>query len=854
MLLVLEFDSGITKESVSIKLDLVANGGSVFRFFITLFTSAALAVFSSAVCNAEQTELAASENEPVTSSLGHAKAHWLKAPKDPSCEFIRYSPDRAFVANLSGGRLELTELGSETNLWRCPPPGQGSRIWGYSWSPDSKTIAVSNETGVFYIEALTGKCAGVYKGFTGRTYSPAYSPDGKYCAAAGSMAGDNSTRDANTVRVWDVRTGSKVLEVSGQSAGCVRWSNDGKFVAFNGPDRRIQIWNVLEKRMNIAIPFPERAISTFEWSPDDRYLAGCDLGRAVVTIFDSATGNVLTSHKFKKADDFEWTKNSQAILTFSHSDNYRWNLQFKSGRIKESRSEKKTLGQKGYIPKNIDECLLQLNCEMPRADIGKLRACKESDLFQKYDALSMWIEDNWFSSSESELAKFFAAKGYLRRSSKPYAIILSYHRKLNGLSFELPVRQPRAETQEDRELAKVREEQYRCELEAKQKKIEAVYQNIAKSMLGVKLDRPAHLQSIAIPPVVGENLCVRYAAPFEGKILLTTKYCLPNDDFYNPAYLFDLTSNKIHPLSTSEFGRIDGAVVFDSKLYMIGSRHGKQQIVEYSHGRHKLLALPPGEGWLTLGTSSSGLLAVRKNSICQLQGDTWKTIVSTKFDIPKCGLPAQMIGPRIYFRDEGIGESWKRLCWLDLNELDHLIYFEENCGLRDPEGPTYDMVYSFVQGLRGDLWISSGSFSHTLFRWNKEDGYRIATLSDRIAFEAKKLPYVKETDGISERDVAITCVLPDTSGDVFCFGPSGMYRLHEHELSQLVKFTNAVQENWHGKILFHNNWVPTHIVKCGENDYFLGTHWGGTARLQLDQHGAFKFILLDGKLGSTIRL
>jgi hypothetical protein len=135
--------------------------------------------------------------------------------------------------------------------------------------------------------------------------------------------------------------------------------------------------------------------------------------------------------------------------------------------------------------------------------------------------------------------------------------------------------------------------------------------------------------------------------------------------------------------------------------------------------------------------------------------------------------------------------------------------------------------------------------------WSKDDGYKIVTMNGQITFDGKNLLGHDTWHGIPKGDVAITCVFPQKSGILIAFGPTGMYSIEGLWLAPILQFTRGIQDT---PTVSHITWEPTHIVKVGEDDYFVGTHWGGTMRLRRDAQRHFNLQLLDAKIGKPIQI
>jgi hypothetical protein len=818
---------------------------------IKAFQFLAIMLSLSAGCFLSRVESAAAESEKTTGDVFRAvtfypknsPADWLKDPKPSPYVQIDYSPDGNYATQTGNLRLELASVHTKSLLWSFPPTG--NQVWGMSWANDSKRMVVSDEKGVFILDADSGRLLSVYQGLTGRVFSPQWSPDGKYIAAIGPKAKGKEAQERNALEIWDANSQKTVFQFTEFPGTVVRWSPDSTRIAFNGRDHTVQIWNIIDKKRLAKISVPERGLPPLAWSPDGKYIAVGDSMTAEVTIYDAADGAAVTVHKFKALESISWSRDGKSILSLSGEPPSTWNLSFESGKIKKVPIKVKVLGELGYIPKNLDECYAQLNAQLKPADIKKLKEGSESDLAQYHMGLGMYMRNTWGLWGGSELAQSLRKMGIRHPDDMSGVILTSYWRKLNGRPVDL-----------DGQIAESERywRQAQIEQEKSQQKAKTSSLEVTKRMLGLQFVQPEALPTLEIPPLVGAELRTRYADNFDGHIIITAKKFGKGDEITTPPYVVDLAKAVVLPMEIAELDTIEDAVVCKTALYVNGVRHGQQAIVEFKSGKHKVMTAPTGEGWLRLGIGKSQLLAVRQHSVFVLQEDAWKKLVSTPFALPKCTVPVEMTDQRIYFRDEGRYEDDKRLSWIDLSAPETLHYFDEDCGLVGPEGPRWEFVNSYTPEANGKLWICAGMFSQSLLEWSKDEGYKIAVINNRLTFDGKHLLGTSNNmEGYADQDIAITCVLNDGNNRLLCFGPTGLYRLDGNKLTQMLRFTNGVQANKIDGSVCHTTWIPTHIIKCGGDDYFIGSHWGGTLRLKRNAAGAFGFELLDRKLGAPTR-
>jgi hypothetical protein len=756
----------------------------------------------------------------------------------------RKSPDGSYVAAIANHKLELRSARDGRVLWTYPQDNFHT-IWGVSWSPDGKRLAVSDAGVVRVLDAATGREQYIFGGIKGDVFAPDWSKDGKYLVAIGTKAGSNSEHVPCSVIAWDALSQKELIEIAGHPGSTVLWAPDSKRFAFNSDDQNVQIWDALSRKRLATIQIDGGGRPPFNWSPDGRYVVVADWNVGEGVVYDSQTGRPVAHHPFKgDIQELNWSKDGKTIVcTPMYGPSQVWQLNYQSnGRLKAQVIKDRVLGSAGYVPKKLNECFAQLNAELDPKVIKKIKEGSENDLSQYHFGLGMWIRNKWGLWGRTPLAQSLAAMGAQHPDDMSGIIIHAYWRHLNGLPLEV-----------DKQLAKYNAfwaEQIAAATKEKDRSANAA-SKIQGMMLGVKLTSKPEA-ALEIPSLAGEQLRVRYAAPYKNAVLITTKQYLPPDSFRTPAFMVDLEHSAINPLKVPELDSIENLILLGDKLYLHGIHGSSQRLIEIAGSNRKDLPLPLGDGWIRLGFAKDQLLAVRAHAIFAWRDDKWQKIFASENELPRTALPPQLIGGRVYFRDEGRHEDDKRLSWIDLNPQSRgkLTYFDENVGVVGREGPRWENVNSFAESVNG-AWICAGEFINSLMEWSKTDGYRIVTMNNELNFDGKSLLGHDTWCGIPENDVAITCVFPQQDKSLLAFGPTGVYSLKGLEMTQILKFTKGIQDT---PTTAHMRWVPTHVVKVGPDDYFIGTHWGGTMRLRRDAQHHFSLQILDAKVGKPVEL
>lgn len=91
-----------------------------------------------------------------------------------------------------------------------------------------------------------------------------------------------------------------------------------------------------------------------------------------------------------------------------------------------------------YIPKNLNECISQLNLILDKKTIEEIRVKSEEEFTaDSHFGLGLWIRNNWGLWQGSRLTNFFKNKGVSHPDNISWYILTSYHRSLNGIEIDL---------------------------------------------------------------------------------------------------------------------------------------------------------------------------------------------------------------------------------------------------------------------------------------------------------------------------------------------------------------------------------------------------------------------------------
>ncbi|QDU92476.1 c-type cytochrome domain-containing protein [Lignipirellula cremea] len=181
-------------------------------------------------------------------------------------------------------------------VWKHPePPAAYPRplpITALAFRPDGQELAVSGLHEITIWNTADGVLARRIANAAERTYSLAYSADGKLLAAAGGTPGR-----LGEIKVFDPVEG-KLLRHFGSMTDCafdVAFSPDGAKLAGCGADHAVRIWDASTGKSELVLKDHSDWVMAVAWSPDGVRLATASRDRTC-KVFDALSGQLLLTY------------------------------------------------------------------------------------------------------------------------------------------------------------------------------------------------------------------------------------------------------------------------------------------------------------------------------------------------------------------------------------------------------------------------------------------------------------------------------------------------------------------------------------------------------------------------------
>jgi WD40 repeat protein/Flp pilus assembly protein TadD len=190
---------------------------------------------------------------------------------------VALSPDGRLLA-AGTGPDGVTVWDLATRKERHTLRGHTGVVLSVAFSPDGRLLASGSRDRTVKLWPLAGGGPLTLTGHGNRVNSLAFSPDGTRLASA----------DLDSLKVWDTRTGQSLFTRRG-SAVTVAYSPDGRFVAAaDWTGAAVKVWDAKTGRELHTLLGHEKFVAGVAFSPDGRQLASCGWLQSV-KVWDTAT-------------------------------------------------------------------------------------------------------------------------------------------------------------------------------------------------------------------------------------------------------------------------------------------------------------------------------------------------------------------------------------------------------------------------------------------------------------------------------------------------------------------------------------------------------------------------------------
>jgi len=189
---------------------------------------------------------------------------------------ICFSPDGVTVATTGdNGTIQLWEW--RKKQLKLEIAALDDEVYEVLFTPDGqRLISTGIDPKICVWNALSGELLGRLEGHTDTAGAIDISPDGQLLASASSDW---------TLRLWDLNSLRQIRVLHKENLSklvCVKFSNDGRWLASGGRGRRVTVHEVKSGRLLFTGEHHD-GVQSVAFSPDDRQLASSDRGGSIYT-------------------------------------------------------------------------------------------------------------------------------------------------------------------------------------------------------------------------------------------------------------------------------------------------------------------------------------------------------------------------------------------------------------------------------------------------------------------------------------------------------------------------------------------------------------------------------------------
>jgi WD40 repeat protein len=167
--------------------------------------------------------------------------------------------------------------------------GHSHWVWSVAWShDDSRIVSGSWDHTIKIWDGISGETIKTMKGHSSPVYTVQWNHDDSRIV---SGSGDY------TIKIWDSSSGTIIRTLTGHSDSVwsVSYSHDGSRIVSGSHDKTVRIWNAETGDLMKVLEGHSERVWCVAWSRDDRKIASCSPDDMKLILWDSLTGQSLTT-------------------------------------------------------------------------------------------------------------------------------------------------------------------------------------------------------------------------------------------------------------------------------------------------------------------------------------------------------------------------------------------------------------------------------------------------------------------------------------------------------------------------------------------------------------------------------
>jgi WD40 repeat protein len=167
--------------------------------------------------------------------------------------------------------------------------GHSGVVYSVAWSHDDSRIVSGSEDKTIKIwDGISGEMINIMEGHSDRIFTVSWSHDDSRIV---------SGSEDKTIKIWDSSSGTIIRTFTGHSGSVysVSYSHDDSKIVSGSYDKTVRIWNAETGDLMKVLKGHSEEVTCVAWSRDDRKIASCSYHDKKIIIWDSLTGQPLTT-------------------------------------------------------------------------------------------------------------------------------------------------------------------------------------------------------------------------------------------------------------------------------------------------------------------------------------------------------------------------------------------------------------------------------------------------------------------------------------------------------------------------------------------------------------------------------